>query len=112
MAVSNSGASLTAQTSAAAGTAITFTSVCKRHGMAVQVATFTGTGGALVRLELSMDNSNWFPAPGGGSVRVTGTGTYYVASLQDYPALYARANLLTIDASVSSISLGAILASE
>jgi hypothetical protein len=112
MSVNNSGASLTGATSAAPGTAITFTTVCQRHGMAVVVSGYQGSGNARINLEISMDDANWFPCPAGGVLVVSGNGTYYVRSQDAFPALYARANLVEIDPAVSAINVSATLASE
>ena len=112
MAVSNSGASLSAVTSTGAGAAITFTTVCSRHAHAITVTGFTGTGTARVRLEISMDDATWFPIDRGGNKVITGNGTYYARSEEDYPALYVRSNLTEIDSTVTAISVSSIVASE
>lgn len=109
----NNGASLTAADSVGPGTTVPFTtSVCKRHGQAVVVTGFAGTGTAQVHLELSMDGDNWFLPRDGGTLIVSGNGTFYQRTEDDYPALYARGNLWRIDPGVSAIVVNSIIASE
>jgi hypothetical protein len=115
MSVSNSGTSLSGASSAGAGTAITFVSVCKSHGVAVTVTGYTGTGSATLGLDVSMDDSNWYALP--GNILITGNGTYYMPSPVQgggakAPALYVRANLRSVAATISAITVTAICASE
>ena len=108
MAVANSGASLTSVSTKQAGSAITFTSVCKQHGMQVAVASYSGGGSVLVTLEVSMDNTNWTQV---AQVIITSTGQHYVSNGPPLPALYARANLVSI-APGTTVTLSATLACE
>jgi hypothetical protein len=89
----NSGSSLSSASATGAGSAVTFTSVCVAHAGMLVVSGFSGTG-ATVRLELSMDGTNWWPA---GFCRITGNGPAYVEA-GGTPALYSRLNLVEIDA--------------
>jgi len=111
-AADNSGGSLSAQTTVGAGGALTFATVCKRHGQQVEVTGFTGTGTAQVHLELSLDNDNWFMPDQGGSLIVSADGAFYMRTRDDYPALYARGNLASIDPGVTGISVSSVIASE
>lgn len=109
MAVANSGASLTSVTTAQAGSAITFTSVCKQHALHVVVSNYTGGGKAIVSLEVSMDNVNWFSvAP---ILVVTTNGNHYLTNSSPLPALYCRANLVSITPG-TSLTLSAQVACE
>ena len=105
--------SLTAVTSAGAGTATSVAAGANYHRGVVVMSGWSAPAGAavLVQIEVSLDSSVWVPLPGGGLLGVTGNGTFELPSQEcaPFPAIAARLNVTAWPAGISGTLDGYVI---